>query len=187
MTQPPHASPRSLRTAGITLVVAVQVICSGFFFLNIIGSTIGFGARPIPWQLREIFEIGAAIGMALGVAAGLVLLSATLRRNRRVEDQLRAASGAFADLMEERFAEWALTEAERDVALFTLKGFSNTEIATLRGRSEGTIKAQGNAIYRKAGVGGRAQLLGLFVEDLMAGISPAPVPQPKGRNDTLQK
>jgi len=39
----------------------------------------------------------------------------------------------------------------------------------LRSTSEGTVKAQTNAIYRKAGVTGRPQLLSLFIEDLMAG------------------
>ena len=41
------------------------------------------------------------------------------------------------------------------------------EIAGLRNTSEGTVKAQTNAIYRKAGVTGRPQLLSLFIEDLM--------------------
>jgi DNA-binding NarL/FixJ family response regulator len=44
---------------------------------------------------------------------------------------------------------------------------STAEIAGLRATSEGTIKAQTNAIYRKAGVTGRPQLLSLFIEDLM--------------------
>jgi len=41
------------------------------------------------------------------------------------------------------------------------------EIARLRDTSEGTVKAQSNAIYRKAGVSGRYQLLSLFVDELM--------------------
>jgi DNA-binding CsgD family transcriptional regulator len=91
------------------------------------------------------------------------------RRTARVEAQLRAASGAFMDLMQERFAQWGLTAAERDVALFSIKGLSTAEIAAMRDTSEGTVKAQTNAIYRKAGVSGRPQLLGLFIEDLMDG------------------
>jgi len=71
------------------------------------------------------------------------------------------------DLVEDRFGEWGFTPAERDVALFALKGFSIAEIAALRDTSEGTVKAQTNAIYRKAGVSGRPQFLSLFVEDLM--------------------
>ena len=61
----------------------------------------------------------------------------------------------------------ALTPSERDVALFAIKGMSTAEIASLRSTSEGTVKAQTNAIYRKAGVSGRSQLLSLFIEDLM--------------------
>jgi len=57
--------------------------------------------------------------------------------------------------------------SEKDVALFAIKGMSTAEIATMRSTSEGTVKAQTNAIYRKAGVTGRSQLLSLFIEDLM--------------------
>jgi hypothetical protein len=62
------------------------------------------------------------------------------------------------------------------VALFAIKGLSTQEIAALRATSEGTVKAQTNAIYRKAGVNGRPQLLSLFIEDLLdAGAPPASV------------
>jgi DNA-binding CsgD family transcriptional regulator len=44
---------------------------------------------------------------------------------------------------------------------------STQEIAELRQTSEGTVKAQTNAIYRKAGVSGRPQLLSLFIDELM--------------------
>ncbi len=71
------------------------------------------------------------------------------------------------ELLEQRFGEWGLTPAERDVALFSIKGLSTGEIAALRATSEGTVKAQSNAIYRKAGVSGRPQLLSLFLEELM--------------------
>jgi DNA-binding CsgD family transcriptional regulator len=81
--------------------------------------------------------------------------------------QLRRASSAFMQLLAERMAEWGLTPAERDVALFAIKGMSTAEIAALRSTSEGTIKAQTNAIYRKAGVTGRAQLISLFIDDLI--------------------
>jgi DNA-binding CsgD family transcriptional regulator len=73
------------------------------------------------------------------------------------------------DIMAERFDEWGLTPAERDVALFAIKGLSIADIAQLRSTSEGTVKAQTAAIYRKAGVSGRSQLLSLFIEDLMDG------------------
>jgi DNA-binding CsgD family transcriptional regulator len=94
-------------------------------------------------------------------------LRGSMRARSRAEESLRRASGDFMELLAERFAEWGLTPAERDVALFAIKGLSTAEIATLRTTSEGTVKAQTNAIYRKAGVSGRSQLLSLFIEDLM--------------------
>ena len=84
-----------------------------------------------------------------------------------METQLRQASGAFAELLEERFRTWGLTPSERDVAWFTIKGLSIADIARLRQTSDGTVKAQSNAIYRKAGVSGRAQLVSLCIEDLI--------------------
>ena len=84
-----------------------------------------------------------------------------------IDVKLRRASGEFQQILTDRFSEWGLTPAERDVALFAIKGMSTAEIAALRATSEGTVKAQTNAIYRKAGVTGRSQLLSLFIDDLM--------------------
>ena len=58
------------------------------------------------------------------------------------------------------------------MALFAIKGMSTAEIARLRTTSEGTVKAQTAAIYRKAGVSGRPQLLSLFIEV----FDPVPAP-----------
>lgn len=103
--------------------------------------------------------------MGTGVSANM--LRRSHRRQQQIEDQLRAASGAFMELLEESFVEWTLTPAEKDVALFSIKGMNTSEIAVLRGVSEGTIKAQTNAIYRKAGVTGRSQLLSLFIDEMV--------------------
>ena len=150
----------------VLLIVVVQLLCAIFFVSQILASVVGFA--PFSWQIHELIELGAALGLLLGVVLGWLVLRRTMARNVAVEDQLRVASGAFMDVIEERFTTWALTPAERDVALFAIKGMSTQEIATLRDVSEGTIKAQTNAIYRKADVSGRTQLLSLFIDDLMA-------------------
>lgn len=51
-----------------------------------------------------------------------------------------------------------LTPSERAIADLTLAGFSNSEIAKLRGTSAGTIGNQLSAIYRKLGLGSRREL-----------------------------
>ena len=153
--------------AALVLVVAVQALCSLFFVWDIMASVLGFPRRPLSWRMREMMEMGASIGLVLGVALGAVLIFTTLRHNRSMKTQLRLASGAIAELLEERFRTGALTPSERDVAWFTIKGLPIAEIARLRQTSEGTVKAQSNAIYRKAGVSGRAQLVSLCIEDLI--------------------
>jgi DNA-binding CsgD family transcriptional regulator len=151
----------------ILIILIVQILCAIFFVSNIAFSVLGFA--PINWQVSEFIELGAALGLLLGVILGAIALRRTQARNRYIEGQFRAASGAFLELLEEKFADWGLTPAERDVALFAIKGLSTADIARLRDTAEGTVKAQTNAIYRKAGVSGRPQLLSLFIEDLMSG------------------
>ncbi|MCZ8080509.1 MAG: helix-turn-helix transcriptional regulator [Fuscovulum sp.] len=148
-------------------VLLIQALCAVFFISDIATSLLGIYTPPLPWELREIMEVAAALGLFMGVVLGAVLLRNVLRERNDARERLRRASGAFMDLLEERFGEWALTPAERDVALFAIKGMSTAEIAMLRTTSEGTVKAQTNAIYRKAGVSGRPQLLSLFIDDLM--------------------
>ena len=151
----------------IAWVLLIQALCAVFFISDIATSLLGIYTPPLPWELREIMEVSAALGLFLGVALGAVLLRNVLQERNDARERLRRASGAFMDLLEERFGEWALTPAERDVALFAITGMSTAEIAMLRTTSEGTVKAQTNAIYRKAGVSGRPQLLSLFIDDLM--------------------
>lgn len=151
----------------ILVILIVQALCAVFFVSEIVLTVLGLRTRPISWQMREILEIGAAVGLTLGVVLGAIAMRRTMARQQAAEDKLRAAKGAFMEHLEDRFHTWGLTPAERDVALFSIKGVSTADIALFRNTSEGTVKAQTNAIYRKAGVNGRPQLLSLFIEDLM--------------------
>lgn len=149
-------------------ILVIQVLCAAFFVSGIAATVLGLDVAPLDWQIVELIEIGAAVGLILGIAVGGIALGQARARTRRAEAALRAASGAFMEVLEERFGDWSLTPAERDVALFAIKGMSTQEIAALRETSEGTVKAQTAAIYRKAGVSGRPQLLSLFIDDLMS-------------------
>lgn len=151
----------------ILAILIVQVASAFFFVADILSSYIGFWTTPLSWELREYLELSATLGLTLGVVLGIWALRRAVRDRNLAQQRLRRASGAFMNLLDERFTEWALTPAEKDVALFAIKGMATAEIAVLRATSEGTVKAQTNAIYRKAGVTGRSQLLSLFIEDLM--------------------
>jgi len=151
----------------ILAILVVQVLSAFFFIGNMLAGLFGLRTQPLKWQTLELLEIGASVGLFLGVILGAIALRKSWQRQKKAEDQLRVASGAFVELLQERFDEWQLTPSEKDVALFAIKGMSTQEISILRSTSEGTVKAQTNAIYRKANVTGRPQLLSLFIDDLM--------------------
>ncbi len=172
------------RAAPIIVIFLVQALCAAFFVFDILTSVLGIQTTPVSWETRELMEVGAAVGLVLGMVVGGLMLRRAMRDRNRAEERLRRASGAFMDLLRERFTDWGLTPSERDVALFAIKGMSTAEIAGLRSTSEGTVKAQTNAIYRKAGVTGRSQLLSLFIDDLMSDsgtLRPAAGPETETR------
>ncbi|MBO9397464.1 helix-turn-helix transcriptional regulator [Shimia sp. R9_1] len=158
-----------VKSSGVLLaLLALQSFCALFFLFEILASILGIRSVPIPWHVRELLEIGAALGLLLGAILGAVALRQAFRARARAEANLAQVQKAFREHIDASFAHWELTPAERDVALFSIKGLSIQEIAGLRETSEGTVKAQCNAIYRKAGVSGRAQLMSLFLDDLLA-------------------
>lgn len=158
-----RAGRRAARRAlWLIALIALQALAALFFVADVIAD----------------FATGEAHGHAavelaavLLLVAGIGLMAAELRRvladQARMDDQIRLAAGAFQELLESRFAGWGLTPAEREVALFALKGFGVARIAELRGAREGTVKAQLSAVYAKAGVRGKHDLLAGFVEDFL--------------------
>lgn len=66
-----------------------------------------------------------------------------------------------------QFETWGLTSSERDVAILSLKGLKISEIAEYRNSREGTIKAHLNAIFRKADVSSRTELLATCLESFI--------------------
>jgi DNA-binding CsgD family transcriptional regulator len=151
----------------IRVVLVIQILCALVFVSEFIGEVFGLKLLNLPWRWHEYIEISAVLGLLIGMGVTIYTLHSTLRRNQKVEDQLLLASGEFETLLNLKFKQWSLTGAETEVARLIIKGFSTSEIASYRGKSEGTIKAQSAAVYKKSGVGGRTQLLVSFVEDMV--------------------
>lgn len=165
------------RAATLAALVVAQTLCAAFF----IGDAIS--------DLSDLGETGGHVSAetfaAAALAAGVVVMARELRRllerNRALEQGMMVARGRMAEVIEAFFDRWGLTPAERDVALFALKGLDNEAIAAARGAATGTVRAQTARVYAKAGVTGRPQLMSLFIEELLAeplsagpGAPPAP-------------
>lgn len=158
------------RDTVLIVLLCLQGLAALFFLMDGIEDILGL-RDPALESFTDRFEYLIAFALLISTVFTANELVRTMRRNRHLSDQIRAASGEFAELLEEWFSRWGLTPSERDVALLTIKGLSNSEIAAIRETREGTIKAHSNAIYRKAGVSGRPQLLSLFIEELMNGVA----------------
>jgi len=151
----------------VWFLVALQMLCGAYFLWEILASVLGLPVIPLRWEQREIVEIGATLGLMLGSMMGVALAITARREMKRARTAQRLTAGQFTDVVKEYFANLGLTPAETEVAWYILKGMSISEIAELRNTREGTVKTQGTAIYKKAGVNGKSQLLSLLVEDLL--------------------
>ncbi len=90
---------------------------------------------------------------------------------REIAEGLKQKSEVFVEGLsshiDRTFNEWSFSDAERDIALFLLKGLSPKKIAEIRGSSEKTVRHQISSIYKKAKLNGREEFTAFFLEDLL--------------------
>lgn len=79
----------------------------------------------------------------------------------------RNALRGLGEAMDRQFDVWQLTPAEKETALFLLKGYSHKEIARLTGRAERTVRQHSVSVYRKSDLAGRHELAAFFFEDML--------------------
>lgn len=148
--------------------LAVMIICEGFLIFDVLVEGLGIHVEfyekvHIPVETTAVFALAAALSFT-----GVNFLR-ILRENSEFRSVAGIAGGEFTRILAEKFTEWTLSVAEREIALLLVKGLSIQEIADMRTTRSGTIKSQSHAIYRKAGVRSRNELVAYFVEDLMLG------------------
>jgi DNA-binding CsgD family transcriptional regulator len=146
--------------------------------------TLEFVTEQDDISLGDMLVDALALALMIASAVGLALLT------QRVQSQHEERVALIRDLevaraegeawrtkvhsrmngikneMENQFALWGMTAAERDVGLLILKGLNHKEIAALRGTSEATVRQQAQAIYRKADLPGKTAFSAYFLEDL---------------------
>jgi DNA-binding NarL/FixJ family response regulator len=119
------------------------------------------------WSLELAMECMVAIALLLAVIVSARQLRRMIEEGRRQQQALSIARGAFDTMVAAKFSDWGLSPSERDVALFTLKGCTISDIAAMRNAAEGTVRSQLSQVYAKAGVADRAMLLSQFIEELL--------------------
>ena len=76
----------------------------------------------LPWILHEIFTLMTLVGLCVGMYFIARSYRLAASNTRYLAKQLDAAKGAFQSGIDEYFEEWGLSEAEKDIALLTIKG-----------------------------------------------------------------
>jgi len=152
-------------------LAAVLLVSTTIFSLDILlelpGSIVA-GEIHGPVQITHVVAEIAAVLM-LGWGFQLTRRHILLLEDDRAaqHQQLRSLRGEFDIVLQARFRDWDLTEAEADIALLTLRGLKIADIASARNTREGTVKSQMSAVFRKAGVSTRGELYGLFMEEFL--------------------
>jgi DNA-binding CsgD family transcriptional regulator len=152
------------------------------------GGAVDLALDRSPGAFHLVFETGLLV-LSLGAVAHLWLRwLRTQRALARVREELegrRAERDAWraraekllrglGEAIDAQLRGWGLTPTERETALFLLKGYGHKEIASLLGKSERTVRQHAVAVYRKSGLGGRAELSAFFLEDLLLPAGPGP-------------
>ena len=118
--------------------------------------------------LHLVMEILAEAALILAVILSLssyFRLKETSKHNR---DLVNAIRTGFDQVLDKKFGEWELTEAQKDIALLSARGQSISEIAEVRHTRDGTVKAHLHNIYKKANVSSRTELLAVLMDELLS-------------------
>jgi DNA-binding NarL/FixJ family response regulator len=144
------------------LLVVLQGVAALFFISDMTTEVLRDG-----FVIHNALEACATLALIAGVLLGAYEIRDLLRRASEADATLAEATASFSDLVQQRFDEWDLTAAEREVALLVLKGFETAEIATLRQTAAGTVRAQVSRIYEKSGKTSRGQFVASFIDVLI--------------------
>lgn len=169
---------RLLRLALLTFVAAALLAALDLVLDIGDGTTFGHvvteGALFVVGLLGAIFMLRRLVAVTRGERAArqeaLELaeqLAITQDEARRWRDEARELLQGLGSAIDQQFQRWALSPAEKEVALLLLKGLSHKEIAAVRSITEATARQQARAVYRKSGLSGRNDLSAFFLEDLL--------------------
>lgn len=179
----------------------ISLILAAVFLLVVVGGTIDLLLdRPTEFlSLHVVLELtiivaslSAATFLAMGWTNTNRRLAAVSRESKQRERERREWQQRASDLLSglsravaAQLEGWGLTPAEQRVALLLLQGCSHKRIARLAGISERTARQHSVAVYRKAGVAGRAELAGFFLSGLEVALPTQGAPDGKDESSSL--
>lgn len=152
--------------------VTVFLVASVAFFVfdavsDIVSWIIGNNLPSLPGFAYLFLEIFSAAALVLAIRILMHQMRGLEAENNRQSQSLTFLRGEMDHFARRKFDAWSLSPAERDIAMYMLKGLSIADIAAARSTAEGTIKAQTSSIFRKTGVASRTELMSLFLDEFL--------------------
>lgn len=168
------------RTSVGSRILALSIVLFGGLAVLIAGDLV----EDYRSGVQSAHVLLEAAGMALALAGAVIMwvqfraarsqaeqlsfdLEAARREAQRFREEAHDALSGLGEAIDHQFTRWSLSPAEREVGLLLLKGLSHKQIAEVRSTAEPTIRQQALALYRKSGLGSRAELSAFFLEDLL--------------------
>lgn len=171
LSQPLVSGRRAMTKRAVFLGMAALLCCMAFFGFDVVADVtehlLAGKSYASGELLHLIFEIMAVLGLGYAVITlrqYLRLLHVEAETNR---DTIHMLRGNFDAVLRDKFKEWSLTAAERDVTLLIIRGLSVADIAAARNTAHGTIKAQSTSIFRKIGVGSKTELMSVIIDEFL--------------------
>jgi len=151
-----------------SLIVSFVIIAiSEAFFLIDVAADFFYVDIDTTWIDHSSIELISAVTLAFALIVIGYQIKRLLKQHREAQDAVQVAKGELLSVVYAKFDDWQLTTSERDIALLLMKGLTTQEIADVRSTWQGTVKSQSSAIYQKAGIKNRNELVAYFVEDLL--------------------
>ena len=182
MTDEGEAGRRAV-TSGLGL--GLFAVALGLMATDLVADAAGLGGWlhvALEFAIMVVLGLGAWLFLRQRLAERRALVEARSRAEslsvmaarwseeaERWRSEAEAAAKGLVQAIDRQFEGWGLSPAEREVGFLLLKGLALKELAEVRGTSERTVRQQAQAIYRKAGLSGRAELAAFFLEDLLVG------------------
>lgn len=114
------------------------------------------------YQARSVFKIDRELEVTRNE------LLETKKSYKAWQTKSRTSAQELRRMIDQQFQEWGLSQSEKEIALFLIKGLSMKEIADLRKTSDTTVRQQASVIYKKSNTSGRQELSAFFLEDILA-------------------
>ncbi|MDZ4725450.1 MAG: response regulator [Leptospira sp.] len=95
------------------------------------------------------------------------LAQAVIKDLKRTNRILNNPESSFWIEVKSQMNSWKLTDAEKEIAILILRGFSHQQIAGVRKKSLRTIENQTASIYEKSSMRGKLEFISFFLTPLL--------------------